>query len=224
MKHYDHIGDKFGRLTVLKKSGLDSKGELLWLCECSCGNRKTVNGCQLRRGAVKSCGCLRREILNHTTHGHCRRGTTPEYRSWSSMHARCYNKNHRGYKYWGGRGIKVCRRWFSFANFLVDMGKRPKRKSLDRRNNNGNYNLKNCRWATPRQQIRNRSDNKLFRVFGVTKTFWNWLDDERCRVSRALLRKRLKIGWSFRKALTTTTTEAYRQSALLREKLKRAAT
>lgn len=111
-------------------------------------------------GDTSSCGCLRIEKIQmvgflNKTHGEATKKTLT-YTSWSAMKNRCYNKNYNRYKDWGGRGIKICKRWMKFENFLEDMGQRKKGTTLDRINNNGNYTPNNCRWATAVQQIANR--------------------------------------------------------------------
>lgn len=156
-----HIeGKRFGRLTVMRRvAPTIQRPEVWWFCRCECGRFKTVLGYRLRHGITKSCGCLIRESAARSgrlckTHG---RSKTNEYRCWAEMFQRCTNSNRCNWKYYGGRGIKVCKRWRKFENFFTDMGLRPKGKTLDRfPNNNGNYEPGNCRWATHSQQQKNR--------------------------------------------------------------------
>lgn len=152
-------GQKFGRLTVLFHAETsrtpNGTSVIIWLCRCSCGNLAKVRGSNLRTGTTKSCGCYRAEVerVSAITHG---RTCTATYRSWRGMKERCLNPNNSHYKNYGGRGIKVCERWMEFLSFLEDMGERPSHKTLDRINNDGNYEPANCRWATDREQRANK--------------------------------------------------------------------
>ena len=150
---------KFNRWTVINRAENTITGQARWLCECECGNRKVLKSIIIRRGISKSCGCFKIEELskNRYKHGHSSSTkVTPTYHSWAGMKARCFNPKHKNFNYYGGRGITVCKRWYKFSNFLNDMGVKPHNLSLDRVNNNGNYCLKNCRWATNKQQANNR--------------------------------------------------------------------
>ena len=153
----DMTGQRFTRWLVL---GFSHKigFQLLWLCRCDCGTERAVYSAELKNGGSKSCGCLAREQSSqrNSTHGHSNRSST--YVSWQSMIARCERPNFARYERYGGRGIKVCKKWRnSFAAFLADMGPRPAGTSIDRKNTDGNYHKRNCRWSTPKQQANNRS-------------------------------------------------------------------
>lgn len=158
------------RLSVIRTYRLN--GKMVADCRCECGNTKTVRLAHLKRGDVKSCGCLKRETsralgLANATHGHSRPASRSHtYRSWECMKSRCLNPSDPSYADYGGRGIRVCPRWMSFENFLQDMGTRPKGTTLDRIDVDGDYEPANCRWATDMQQGRNRRDNRLVEFRG----------------------------------------------------------
>ena len=164
----DLTNQKFNRLIVIEFAGINKNQNSLWSCLCECGIFKISLGTEIKKGTIKSCGCFRESVLvkNHRIkHGHSRRGKmTQTYRSWADMLKRCNNKNSWAYKYYGGRGIKVCKRWFKYENFLEDMGIRSSKLTLDRKDNDKGYELSNCRWATRKQQSQNR------RPFGKNRT------------------------------------------------------
>ncbi len=154
-----HIGDRFGRLVAMAMVGRVEDRHLLFLCRCDCGGKSTVPTKRLRSGNTTSCGCFRKEqaLMAVTKHGKC---GSPEYRSWRGMLTRCYRQKGEHWRWYGERGIKVCDRWRrSFENFLADVGHKPSPKhSLDRIDNDGNYEPGNVRWATPKQQANNRRE------------------------------------------------------------------
>jgi hypothetical protein len=161
MRAKDITGKRFSRLVVTGR-GPNYGRRARWNCLCDCGGTTLALTNSLNSAQTRSCGCLHSEMasallrLRLTTHGESK---SAEYNSWSDMKSRCYNPRVRKFHLWGGRGITVCKRWFtSFPNFLSDMGKRPTAKhSLDRfPNKDGNYEPGNCRWATSKQQACNR--------------------------------------------------------------------
>ena len=155
------IGKKFVRWTVLKRVFRKRIPE--FLCECSCGDQYIVAGSELRYGKSKMCkicSCKKRATKHNCATRH---KIVPEYNSWAQMKSRCFNPNDKRYKDYGGRGIKVCKEWEeSFEAFFKYIGIKPQRNmSLDRINNDGNYEPGNIRWATPKEQANNRRNNRL---------------------------------------------------------------
>jgi len=151
------IGMTFGRWTVLDKAPRDKFGFAHWTCLCKCGNIKTVSENTLIRGKSTSCGCITSEI--NSQRGTHHQTKTRIYRAWRHMRTRCENPKYNGYKNYGGRGITICDRWLCFDNFFQDMSPHPgEGYSLDRIDNDGNYEPSNCRWATRKQQSSNQAE------------------------------------------------------------------
>jgi hypothetical protein len=142
-------------------------------------------------------------LVDTTVHGHClKSGRTPTYHVWQSMRARCHQPGHKFYARYGGRGITICARWDTFANFLADMGERPDGLSLDRINNDGPYSPENCRWATASQQNSNQARRGTrYELNGESRTLTEWAAHIGMR--RATLLNRIEAGWPFDEAIST---------------------
>jgi len=166
--------------------------------KCECGNNFIYNVSHVKAGKCKGCGCVL-NLTSQKTHGMSK---SPEWRSWSAMHTRCSNGNIHDYDRYGGRGIQVCSRWKDFANFYQDMGPRPDGHTLDRIDVNGDYYPENCRWATTKQQGRNKRTNILLTHNGVTKCASAWAEEVGISVI-TLMSRIQKHKWTIEKALTT---------------------
>lgn len=195
MKMIDIAGREFYNLTVLHEHGRNSAGKALWECLCSCGTKFIAEGSRIRFGRTKEChACaLETQRKSATKHDMCKH---PEYFVLADMKRRCYNKKNNRYARYGGRGIVVCERWLeSPLNFIADMGSRPsKNHSIERRNNDGNYEPCNCYWAVREEQANNRSNNTKITIDGVTKNLTQWSSQE--GICRTVIYRRLKRGLS----------------------------
>lgn len=194
------VGAVYGRLTVLGKG----KGKF-WLCKCTCGKKTSVSAHKLIVGHTRSCGCLlvERRGKASITHGAAVGGRTKEFSIWAKMRDRCKpgmgGKSRENY---AGRGITVCDRWQSFENFLADMGPCPSPKhSLDRINNDGNYEPGNVRWATALEQGRNKRNNIRLEWAGMEMCLSEWC--EKAGMPYTTVNARLKKAWPWPQALYT---------------------
>lgn len=177
---------------------------------CHCGNEFITRTSRIVSGSSKGCGCLIGknliEIVKHNhpgqTHGFCK-NHRPEYAVWNSMLSRCTNPNNRAYGRYGGRGVKVCHRWYRFEGFISDMGARPSNiHSIERINNDGNYEPENCKWALPDEQRANRPDNRIIEFKGEAKAAFLW--GKEYGISGRVILKRIARGWDSERAITTS--------------------
>lgn len=191
----DLTGNKFGRWTVLRHSHV-KYAEQFWVCQCDCGTERIIVGSSLKTGRSTSCGCFGKKL--HITHGMY---DTPTYNTWGHMLTRCRNTKHKQYPDYGGRGIKVCKEWEQFENFFADMGEKPNGLSLDRIDNDGDYNKLNCRWSDIKTQIRNRRVSPKYEFNGEFKSLAELAENH--NISWRRVYERIRKGWNVYDALTT---------------------
>lgn len=192
------IGVRFGRLIVSDVT-LDKRASVT----CDCGVSKSVLIDHVERGKIRSCGCLMVEVRDARLAAQRTHGLTnsPEMQAWQHARQRCYDPRIHNYDRYGGRGIRMCDRWLeSFSNFLADMGRRPSpQHSIDRIDNDGNYEPGNCRWATAEEQASNKSNNRILTFKGQSLTLSEW--SRRTGLSVSCLHRRLE-SWTVERALT----------------------
>jgi hypothetical protein len=186
------------RKVVLVRSGKRYTRALL--CRCTkCGKEKYVRRHPMMMGRTNNCGCVRN--AQESKMNGCRRNPK-EYSAWLSMRDRCYNPNAKQFKNYGARGIRVCERWMkNFTAFYEDMGNSPEGMTLDRIDNNGDYEPGNCRWASHKQQNRNKRDNAFLELNGERRTVAEWA--EYLGVGYSTLHERKRAGWTEEEILTT---------------------
>jgi len=189
----DMTGMKFGKLFVSHLSGRKADKTAIWHCVCDCGETREVAGTGLRAGRHKSCGCASPKFTKErtTTHNMSR---TKTYKIWAHMIQRCKNKKQVRYKDYGGRGITVCDKWLDFTNFYADMGECGPSLSIDRIDNNGNYEPSNCRWADAITQNNNTRKNRFVTANGKTMTIANWA--RLLNIKQNTIVTRLRRGWT----------------------------
>lgn len=174
----DISGQRFGKLKVIEFYGNSERGNAMWKCQCDCGNVVICNGGNLRNGNTKSCGCITRNktIERSTKHG---KSGSQLYRVYNHMKGRCYTETDSAYKDYGGRGIKICDEWLgergfeNFYNWSMENGFRVG-LTIDRINNDGNYEPSNCRWTDKINQCNNRRSNRFLTARGETHTVAEW--------------------------------------------------
>lgn len=196
-------GQVFGNLTVISYIGKRGPRHHYWTCHCNCGVIREVTSSNLIRGNTRSCGCLRIKISRERTTTH-NAYHSPEYKVWSRMIDRCCNKNNKSFSNYGGRGIIVCEQWLGingFSNFINNMGNRPTSKhSIERIDNNKNYEPNNCHWATKTEQNRNKRNNRMLTYNEITLCVTEW--ELKLGFPLKSIHNRLQKGWSVPDALT----------------------
>lgn len=207
MRYFKDIkGERFGRLIVIERIPSVKHGqEISWICKCDCGNTCTVKGTHLRNGATKSCGCLRTELTRErsrklkTIHGE---SNTRLYKIWACMKNRCSSPNNTHFDCYGGRGIHVCDEWQSFENFRkwANINGYDETLTLDRIDNNGNYEPSNCRWISRKEQANNRRTNRFIEFNGQVHSLARWA--EIIGMQPRTLSNRLDAGWTVERAFT----------------------
>lgn len=200
MRFQDLTGQLFGRLRVVNRAA--NKGlKTRWNCVCECDTPAVVLASSLKSGKQRSCGCLHREWVKTNLTKHLA-SKTLTYSSWMNMKQRCLNPNGKYHSYYIGKGITICQRWVdSFENFLSDMGARPSLQyTLERIDSNGHYTPENCKWATMKEQVRNRCSVRIFTYKGQSLTIPEWAVIT--GINKFTLRGRLASGWPIERALT----------------------
>lgn len=210
------LGAKYGNWTVTEYAGKTKNGTTKWLCYCGlCGEFGIVNASSLNRGRSSSCGCERTKdfVKRSTKHGMF---GSSEYSIWNGMIGRCYRKSTSSYPRYGGRGITVCDRWLeSFENFYSDMGPRPsKDHSIERTDNDGNYDPSNCVWATQKQQVSTKSTTRKFDIDGDFLTIKEIA--EKTGIEYKTLRSRINNGMTIDKAISIPKRKALDMSGMNR--------
>lgn len=196
----DLTGKKFNHLTVVEYIG-QRKGRTMWRCQCDCGNEIEVDSSSLKSGNTTACGCRQSEgWYNSLTHG---KSKTRIYKTWQGMKSRCYNPNAKYYENYGGRGITICKEWLddfmNFYNWAITNGYRDD-LTIDRIDNDGNYEPSNCRWVTRTVQMNNMRKNRIIEFNGERKSVSDFA--RQYGFAPELIHERLNRGWSVDDALT----------------------
>lgn len=201
----DLTGQKFGRLTCVAFVGRNKEYDALWLCRCACGKEHTTRAGTLLNGHTKSCGCLQREMVGkaHTTHGlyYDENGKRSKLsKAWDSMKRRCLNSKELYYRYYGGRGISICKQWMDYKNFHDWAIKNGYRDGLtiERIDVNGNYEPGNCKWIPKGEQSRNRRGRHIIFYMGQSRMLTEW--GNILNIDPKVLSNRLRRGWSVERA------------------------
>ncbi len=192
----DLTGRMFTWLTVLARD-TSGAGRARWVCRCKCGAIKSVPAKDMKAGKTKSCGCWIRANNPRRTHGHSH---TRLYSIWQGMMRRCHDETNAGYGDYGGRGIAVCERWHDVSNFHADMGAPPPKHEIERLDNDKGYSPENCKWATRKEQLRNKRNNLIVEFAGQRKCVTDWGGGDRKTIKR--ITYRLQHGYSAEDAIT----------------------
>lgn len=212
MKRFENlVGKKFNRLLVIEPTEKrNSNRNMIWKCQCDCGNITYVATSSLKSNHTKSCGCYKKEKsimsgirLSEINRTHGFGYENPLYRKWAKIKDRCYQKSNISYKNYGDRGIIMCDEWkndfMSFYNWAMANGYKEN-LTIDRIDVNGNYEPNNCRWATKKEQANNRRNNVIIEYNEERHTIQEWC--EKLNVKYSILYNRLRRGWSVEKAFT----------------------
>lgn len=207
MYFVDMTGERYGKLVVLKRGKRnDKRGLYEWICQCDCGNIKSVVGKDMKNGNTNSCGCMSsRNFAGERTKTH---GMSNDklYNVWRSMKSRCTLPSQKSYKDYGGRGITVCEEWVNdfvcFYEWSVDNGYKDG-LTIDRIDNDGNYEPTNCKWSTRTEQQKNKRNTKLYTVFGIVGNKTELV--RHFGISRTTLRRRIESGMSVEEAFIDLT-------------------
>lgn len=216
----NETGKKYGYLTVTGFYSVNSKKESTWMTVCDCGNKKIVTGSHLRKGAVKSCGCKRKEMIGNATCSH-RMSKTKTYGIWNQMIQRCNNPKVKAYRYYGEKGIRVCDEWLVFDNFYRDIGEIPDGLSIDRIDSTKGYSKENCKLSTKKEQNNNKSSNLVIDFNGTKRTVAEWA--EILKINRTTLVNRIyNLKWSVDKSFNTVVcgrkrNKSFKNKSLLEE-------
>lgn len=204
-------GQRFGHWLVVCRAENNKQGKRRWHCICDCGRRRSVDSYGLLHGGTKGCiSCRRRDFWRNKPREKSLEDS-PLYCVWEGIKQRCHNPNAHAYEIYGGRGIKVCERWQNSRNFIADMSPRPPGTELDRIDNDGSYSPENCRWATKKENNRNRRDNRMLTFRGETKPLVVWAEE--LGLTYGALSVRLsRLGWSVERALTTPVKQLRKRS------------
>lgn len=207
------LNQRFGRLVVIAYTGKNMDGRAVWLCKCDCGDTVEIPRNRLVKGTTTSCGCYRREVATARaqTHGLSKH----KHLAWvyHAIKQRCYNSNNKSYKDYGERGIKMCSDWLdehngfkNFYNWAIEQGydetKSGREQSVDRINNDGNYDPDNCRITTNKVQHNNTSKNRYYSYNGKTQTLSQWAEEIGMKYT-TLYARVINYGWSIECALET---------------------